>query len=228
MCTALASTGEYWNGGQGPIPCLRWLCWAHAVLSSSWPGQGWNLCPSTGSCAGEGAATSRDVLHAGCWGVPEPLSISQPAAGPEQRSGVTLPASWHKAWSCLLAQIFTLLPQISEVALVLLLCECLIAGLGGVWYSVISNCRIQHHYGWKRPLGSSSPTVNPSPPCVLNHVMKSRVYMFFESLQGWWFRHLPGQPVPMSDHSFHKEIFPNIQSKPPLKFHFFCWKLEVE
>jgi len=27
---------------------------------------------------------------------------------------------------------------------------------------------------------------------------------------------LPGQSIPMSDHSFSKEIFPNIQSKPPL------------
>jgi len=40
--------------------------------------------------------------------------------------------------------------------------------------------------------------------------------MFFEPLQGWELHHLPGQPVPMSDHSFSKEIFPNIQSKPPL------------
>ena len=28
--------------------------------------------------------------------------------------------------------------------------------------------------------------------------------------------HLPRQPVPMPDHSFNKEIFPIIQSKPPL------------
>ena len=40
--------------------------------------------------------------------------------------------------------------------------------------------------------------------------------MFFEHLQGWWRHHLPGQPGPVSDHSFSKEIFPNIQSKPPL------------
>jgi len=40
--------------------------------------------------------------------------------------------------------------------------------------------------------------------------------MFFKHLQGWGLNHLPGQPVPMPDHSFSKEIFPNIQPKPPL------------
>jgi len=35
-------------------------------------------------------------------------------------------------------------------------------------------------------------------------------------LQGWGLPHCPGQPVPMSDHSSSKEIFLNIQSKPPL------------
>jgi len=39
---------------------------------------------------------------------------------------------------------------------------------------------------------------------------------FFEHLQGWGLHHFPGQPVPMPDHSCSKEIFPNIQSKPPL------------
>jgi len=36
------------------------------------------------------------------------------------------------------------------------------------------------------------------------------------NLQGWRLHHLPGQPVPMPDHSFSKDIFPNIQSEPPL------------
>jgi len=40
--------------------------------------------------------------------------------------------------------------------------------------------------------------------------------MFFEHLQGWGLNYLLGQPGPMPDHSFSKEIFPNIQSKPPL------------
>ena len=40
--------------------------------------------------------------------------------------------------------------------------------------------------------------------------------MFFEPLQGWGLHHCPGQPFPVPDHSFSKEIFPNIRSKPPL------------
>jgi len=42
------------------------------------------------------------------------------------------------------------------------------------------------------------------------------MYTFFDTLHGWGLHHLPGQPVPMPDHSFSREIFPNIQSKPPL------------
>ena len=38
----------------------------------------------------------------------------------------------------------------------------------------------------------------------------------FKHLQEWGLNHLPGQPVPMPDHSFSKEIVPNVQSKPPL------------
>jgi len=40
--------------------------------------------------------------------------------------------------------------------------------------------------------------------------------MFFEHLQGWGLHHCPGQPIPMSDHSFSKELLPNIQCKHPL------------
>ena len=71
--------------------------------------------------------------------------------------------------------------------------------------------------GWKRPLRSSSPTSHPTTPCLLNHILKWHIYMFFKHLQGWGLNHLPGQPVPMPEHSFSKEIFPNIQSKPPLR-----------
>ena len=70
--------------------------------------------------------------------------------------------------------------------------------------------------GWKRPLRSSSPGVNPTPQYLLNHVLKCHVYMFFKHLQGWGLHHFPGQPVPMPHHSFSGEIFPNIQSKSPL------------
>ena len=62
---------------------------------------------------------------------------------------------------------------------------------------------------------SSSPAVTPTPPCLINHIPKCNIYTFLEHLQWWWLPHFPGQPIPMYDHSFHKEIFPNIHSKPP-------------
>jgi len=40
--------------------------------------------------------------------------------------------------------------------------------------------------------------------------------MSFKYLQGWYLNHFPGQPLPKLDNYFSKEIFPNIQSKPPL------------
>ena len=69
------------------------------------------------------------------------------------------------------------------------------------WYRIIV---------WKRPLRSSSPTIHPITPCLLNHVLKCHIYAFFKHLQGWGLNHFPGQPVPMPDHSFRKEVFPNI------------------
>ncbi|KAK4832342.1 hypothetical protein QYF61_021871 [Mycteria americana] len=75
----------------------------------------------------------------------------------------------------------------------------------------------QNRIGWKRPLRSSSPTVNltlPRPP--LNHVPKHLIQMSFKYLQGWQLNHFPGQPLPMLDNPFSEVKFPNIQSKPPL------------
>ncbi|KAK4818807.1 hypothetical protein QYF61_019736 [Mycteria americana] len=75
----------------------------------------------------------------------------------------------------------------------------------------------QNHIGWKRPLRSSSPTVNltlPRPP--LDHVPKHLIQTSFKYFQGWRLNHFPGQPVPMLDNPFSEEKFPNIQSKPPL------------
>ncbi|KAK4821623.1 hypothetical protein QYF61_026057 [Mycteria americana] len=75
----------------------------------------------------------------------------------------------------------------------------------------------QNHIGWKRPLRSSSPTINltlPRPP--LHHVSKYLIQTSFKYLQGWRLNHFPGQPVPMLDNPLGEEIFPNIQSKPPL------------
>jgi len=70
--------------------------------------------------------------------------------------------------------------------------------------------------GWQRPLRSPSPTVTPTPPCLLNHVPKCHTYTVFEPLQGWGLHHCPGQPGPTPDHSCSKDIFPNNQSEPPL------------
>jgi len=38
--------------------------------------------------------------------------------------------------------------------------------------------------GWKRPL-RSSPTINLTPPCLLNHALKINIYRFFVYLQGY-------------------------------------------
>ncbi|KAK4811465.1 hypothetical protein QYF61_010344 [Mycteria americana] len=66
-------------------------------------------------------------------------------------------------------------------------------------------------------LRSLSPTVNlplPSPP--LHHVPEHLIQTSFKYLQGWRLNHFTRQPVPMLDNPFSEEIFPNIQSKPPL------------
>jgi len=77
-------------------------------------------------------------------------------------------------------------------------------------------CILVRIVGCKRSPRSSSPTICPIPPCLLNHIPKCHIYTFFKHLQGWGLDDLPGQPVPMPDRSFSKEIFPDIQSKPPL------------
>jgi len=51
--------------------------------------------------------------------------------------------------------------------------------------------------GWKRPLRPSSPTIHPTPPCLLNHIPQCHIYTVFEPLQGWGLHHRPGQPGPM-------------------------------
>ena len=56
----------------------------------------------------------------------------------------------------------------------------------------------------------------PSPPCLLNHVLKCHIHTVFEPLQGWGLPHCPGQPGPRPEHSFTQEIFPDLRSKPPL------------
>jgi len=93
-------------------------------------------------------------------------------------------------------------------------CHILREILGRAVSSLSQNHRIMC---WKRPLRSLSSTTHPTPPFLLNHILKCHIYTFFKPLQGWELSHLPGQPVPVPDHSFSKEIFPNNQSKPPLK-----------
>ena len=39
--------------------------------------------------------------------------------------------------------------------------------------------------------------------------------MFLGHLQGQWLQHLPGQPIPVPDHSF-RVVFPNIQPQSPM------------
>jgi len=63
----------------------------------------------------------------------------------------------------------------------------------------------------------SSPTANPTPPCLLNLVPKGHIHMVFEPLQGWGLHHCPGQPGPRPKCSFRREMFPSIQSEPPLR-----------
>lgn len=70
--------------------------------------------------------------------------------------------------------------------------------------------------GWKRPSRSSS-VINwtlPSPP--LNCVCKCSIKTSSEYLQRWWIHHFPGQPVPKLDYTVSDEIYPNVQSKPPM------------
>ncbi|KAK4829578.1 hypothetical protein QYF61_005678 [Mycteria americana] len=84
-------------------------------------------------------------------------------------------------------------------------------------YLKMGNTESQNRIGWKRPLRSSSPTINltlPRPP--LHHVPKHLIQTSFKYLQGWRLNHFPGQPVPMLDNPFSEVKFPNIQSKPPL------------
>ena len=37
--------------------------------------------------------------------------------------------------------------------------------------------------------------------------------MVFKHMQGWWLNHLPGEPVPVLNNPFCKEVFPNVQPK---------------
>jgi len=64
---------------------------------------------------------------------------------------------------------------------------------GSLWFW--ENIESPNHSGWKRPLRSPNPTINPSPPCPLNRIPQCHIYMFLEHLTSWGHPHLPGQPV---------------------------------
>ena len=84
-----------------------------------------------------------------------------------------------------------------------------------VWGSLTGKWIIES-LSLEKPLRSSRPTITPHPPCPLTHVPQSHIYTVLEYLQGSWIHHLPEQPVPVHHLSFWEEIFPNIQTEPPL------------
>ena len=43
---------------------------------------------------------------------------------------------------------------------------------------------------------------HPPNNSLLNHIPKHRIYASFKHFQGWELHHVPGQPIPMPDHSF--------------------------
>ena len=59
----------------------------------------------------------------------------------------------------------------------------------------------------ERLLKSSSPTINPSPPCSLNHVPWYQIFTFFEHPQGQWLHHLPGSLFQCLDTLSEKKFF---------------------
>ncbi|KAK4824671.1 hypothetical protein QYF61_017251 [Mycteria americana] len=62
--------------------------------------------------------------------------------------------------------------------------------------------------------GTTASALHPS-----HHLQKElqSTYIFQSDWrQGWGLNHFPGQPLPMLDNTFGEDIFPNIQSKPPL------------
>lgn len=65
-------------------------------------------------------------------------------------------------------------------------------------------------------INKSSHPPDPALCSPLNHVFKCHSHMFL-NFQGWWLHYLPRQAVPVLYNTFHKDIFPDIQYKPPLE-----------
>jgi len=87
-------------------------------------------------------------------------------------------------WGICLSNTFLTLKYTQPIPLHTLLTTFMLGNANGNTTPV--TLESQNHEGWKRPLRSWSPTVNPTPPCLLNDVLKCHIYMFFEYLQGWW------------------------------------------
>ena len=50
-----------------------------------------------------------------------------------------------------------------------------------------------------------------NPP--LNHVPEHHIQTVFKHIQGWWINHIRGEPIPVLNNPFCKEVFPDIQHK---------------
>lgn len=83
-------------------------------------------------------------------------------------------------------------------------------------YIIIYIFRLQDQWGWKRPLGTSSPTSDQPPPRQPDHGTECYIYSFLKHFQVQWLYHLPEQCIPISSHTFCEEIIPNLQFKRPL------------
>lgn len=69
-----------------------------------------------------------------------------------------------------------------------------------------------------KDLRSSRPTYEQTLPCQTDPSTKSHIQSFLKHLQGQWLHleYLPGQPIPMANHTFWKEIPPRVQPHTPL------------
>lgn len=60
--------------------------------------------------------------------------------------------------------------------------------------------------GWKKPFK----VIESNPQPTLFH-------MFLGHFQGWGLHYCPRQPDPVLENPFHENLFPSLQSKPPLE-----------
>lgn len=107
--------------------------------------------------------------------------------------------------------------------------ETVLVGLeDGSWFAalaLVSSHRVRavkHRFTGQFRLEKTSTifksSVNSALPSLpVSHVPKHHIYTSFGNhLQGRWFHHWPGQPVPAPDNPAGEESFPNSKAKPPL------------